>query len=400
MADNLNQTPNANRVHIGFFGRRNAGKSSVVNAVTGQELSIVSDVKGTTTDPVSKAMELLPVGPVVIIDTPGIDDEGTVGDMRVRKARQILNKTDVAVLIVDGVIGKTESDDELVALFEEKSIPYIIVYNKSDLKSREKLGENEISVSAVNGTNIYELKERIAALAKSEEDDKRVIGDLLERGDVVVLVTPIDSSAPKGRMILPQMQAIRDILDSRAMCIVTQTDELSKALGALKEPPKMVVTDSQAFYKVKEIVPREVPLTSFSILFARFKGILAPAVKGAAAVEKLKDGDTVLISEGCTHHRQCEDIGTVKLPSWIQKHTGKKLNFEFSSGGGFPDDLSKYSLVVHCGGCMLNEREVIYRLKCARDQGVQFTNYGTLIAYMNGILKRSLEIFPDISKEI
>ncbi len=399
MAENFDQTPNANRVHIGFFGKRNAGKSSIVNAVTGQELSIVSDVKGTTTDPVSKAMELLPVGPVMIIDTPGIDDEGAVGEQRVRRAKKILNKTDVAVLIVDSTAGMDQSENELIKLFKEKAIPYIVVYNKSDLKSREKLSENEIAVSAKYGTNLFELKEKIAFLAKKEESEKRIIGDLLNRGDKVVLVTPIDGSAPKGRMILPQMQTIRDILDSNAMCIVTQTEELSSALAALKEPPKMVVTDSQAFYRVKDIVPEDVPLTSFSILFARRKGILKAAVKGAAMLERLSDGDTVLISEGCTHHRQCEDIGTVKLPNWIQKHTGKTLSFQFTSGGGFPEDLSSYALVVHCGGCMLNDREVLYRLKCAQDQNVGFTNYGTLIAYMNGILKRSVAPFPDIDAD-
>ncbi|MCH5317682.1 MAG: [FeFe] hydrogenase H-cluster maturation GTPase HydF [Eubacterium sp.] len=393
----INQTPNADRVHIGFFGKRNAGKSSVVNAVTGQKLSIVSDVKGTTTDPVSKAMELLPVGPVVIIDTPGIDDEGLVGELRVRRARQILNKTDVAVLIIDGAAGKSQADDEIIKLFEEKSLPYIIVYNKSDLKEYENLKENEISVSALTGANVNDLKERIAKLAKTEENEKRIIGVFLKPSDIVVLVTPIDGSAPKGRMILPQVQTIRDILDGNAMCIVTQTEQLKDALDSLKEPPKMVVTDSQAFSIVKDIVPESVPLTSFSILFANYKGVLKTAAKGAASVEKLKDGDTVLVSEGCTHHRQCEDIGTVKLPNWIKKHTGKSINFEFTSGGEFPDDLSKYSLIVHCGGCMLNEREVLYRQKCAQDQGVPFTNYGTLIAYMNGILKRSAEIFPDIT---
>ena len=392
----INQTPNANRVHIGFFGKRNAGKSSVVNAVTGQKLSIVSDVKGTTTDPVSKAMELLPVGPVVIIDTPGIDDEGLVGEMRVRRARQILNKTDVAVLIIDGVVGKSQTDEDLIKLFEEKALPYIVVYNKSDLSKQKDLKENEISVSAMTRENINELKERIAKLAKTEQNEKRIIGDFLDPSDIVVLVTPIDGSAPKGRMILPQVQTIRDILDGHAMCIVTQTDQLKAALDSLKEPPKMVVTDSQAFSIVKDIVPETVPLTSFSILFANYKGVLKTAATGAASVEKLKDGDTVLISEGCTHHRQCEDIGTVKLPNWINKHTGKSINFEFTSGGEFPDDLSKYSLIVHCGGCMLNEREVLYRQKCAQDQGIPFTNYGTLIAYMNGILARSAEIFPDI----
>ncbi len=392
----INQTPNANRVHIAFFGKRNAGKSSVVNAVTGQKLSIVSDVKGTTTDPVTKAMELLPVGPVMIIDTPGIDDEGLVGELRVKRAQQIINKTDVAVLVVDGSIGKSVDDDRLIGLFKEKSIPYIVVYNKSDLKKPVVLSENEICVSALNGENINELKEKIASLAKSEESEKKIIGDFLNEGDIVVLVTPIDGSAPKGRMILPQVQTIRDILDAGAVCAVTQTEQLAETLATLKQRPRMVVTDSQAFSVVKDIVPESVALTSFSILFANFKGVLKPAAKGALALENLKDGDTVLISEGCTHHRQCEDIGTVKLPNWIRKHTGKNLKFEFTSGGEFPDELSGYSLVVHCGGCMLNEREMRYRQKCAEDQGVPFTNYGTLIAYMNGILKRGAALFPDI----
>ena len=395
----LNQTPNANRVHIGFFGRRNAGKSSVVNAVTGQNLSIVSEIKGTTTDPVSKAMELLPVGPVVIIDTPGIDDEGLVGELRVRRAKQILNKIDVAVLVIDGEVGKCGDDDELISLFEQKSVPYIVVYNKSDLKAHSVLADNEISVSAVNGANINELKEKIAVLAKTQESEKKIIGGFLNEGDTVVLVTPIDGSAPKGRMILPQVQTIRDILDSNAVCAVTQTEQLAQVLDSLKEPPKMVVTDSQAFSIVKDIVPQSITLTSFSILFANYKGVLAPAAKGALEIENLKDGDIILISEGCTHHRQCEDIGTVKLPNWIKKHTGKSLEFEFTSGGEFPDELSRYSLVVHCGGCMLNEREVLYRQKTAEDQGVPFTNYGTLIAYMNGILKRSAALFPDIFGE-
>lgn len=396
----LNDTPSANRVHIGFFGKRNAGKSSVVNAVTGQELSIVSQIKGTTTDPVSKAMELLPVGPVVIIDTPGIDDEGLIGGMRVKKARQILNKTDVAVLIVDGTTGKTQVDDELIKLFEAKNLPYIVVYNKSDLYERTDLEKNEISVSAKTKKNIYELKELIAKAAALEESNKKIIGDLLAPSDVVVLVTPIDSSAPKGRMILPQMQVIRDVLDNHSMCIVTQTEQLADALNALKEPPKMVVTDSQAFGKVKEIVPESILLTSFSILYARYKGVIETTCKGAASIEKLNDGDIVLIAEGCTHHRQCEDIGTVKLPDWIKKHTGKQLQFEFTSGGEFPDDFSRYSLVVHCGGCMLNEREVRYRQKCAEDAGIPFTNYGTIIAYMNGILERSIQVFPKLLKQI
>ncbi|MGN0479883.1 MAG: [FeFe] hydrogenase H-cluster maturation GTPase HydF [Hominenteromicrobium sp.] len=392
---NLNQTPSANRVHIAFFGRRNAGKSSVVNAVTGQALSIVSDVKGTTTDPVQKAMELLPLGPVVIIDTPGIDDEGDVGMLRVQRARQVLNKTDVAVLVVDGSIGKTAEDEALCALFAKKGVPYITVYNKSDLTAVQTLGENEMAVSALTGEHIHELKEKIAALAKDGENHKVILGDLLEPGDHVVLVTPIDSSAPKGRMILPQVQAIRDILDAQATCAVTQVEELPGVLAGLKTPPKLVVTDSQAFGKVKRIVPESVPLTSFSILFARYKGVLETAVRGAAALERLGDGDRILISEGCTHHRQCEDIGTVKLPGWIRQHTGKTFDFAFTSGGAFPEDLTPYALVVHCGGCMLNEREMQYRQSLAEESGVPYTNYGILIAYMNGILKRSLEPFAE-----
>lgn len=400
MGNDLNQTPSANRVHIGFFGLRNAGKSSVVNAVTGQDLSIVSEMKGTTTDPVTKAMELLPVGPVVIIDTPGMDDCGEVGELRVKKARQILNKTDVAVLVVDGTVGLQDADRELLGLIEAKEIPHLIVYNKCDLTEYPVGGEQEITVSALAKINIEELKERIAQLAKGNESKKAVVHDLLKPSDIVVLVTPIDSSAPKGRMILPQVQTIRDILDGKALCIVTQTEQLADALAALKEPPKLVVTDSQAFGKVKQIVPESVRLTSFSILFARYKGILKTAVEGAAALSHLKDGDLVLISEGCTHHRQCEDIGTVKLPGWVKEFTGKEIQFAFTSGVEFPDDLSPYALIIHCGGCMLNEREVRYRLKCAEDQQIPFTNYGTAIAHMNGILKRSLEIFPDLEEKL
>jgi [FeFe] hydrogenase H-cluster maturation GTPase HydF len=400
MANNLNETPAANRLHIAFFGRRNAGKSSVVNAVTGQNLSIVSDVKGTTTDPVSKAMELLPIGPVLIIDTPGIDDDGLVGELRVKKAKQILNKADVAVLVVDGSAGKTEFDEELIGIFQDKNIPYIVAYNKSDLKLQDNLSKNEIAVSALNGSNIYELKEKIATYAKQENNTKRIIGDLLNPTDTVVLVTPIDGSAPKGRMILPQVQTIRDILDANAVCITVQPDQLLFALESLKVNPKLVVTDSQVFGKVKSLVPDEILLTSFSILMAAFKGFLKPAVQGAANIEKLKNGDFVLISEGCTHHRQCEDIGTVKLPEWLKRYTGKELSFQFTSGGDFPENLKKYALVVHCGGCMLNEKEMLYRQKSAENQNVPFTNYGTAIAYMNGILKRSLEIFPEIQNKI
>lgn len=400
MADNLNQTPNANRVHIAFFGKRNAGKSSIVNAVTGQNLSIVSDVLGTTTDPVSKAMEILSLGPVVIIDTPGIDDSGDVGELRVQKAKQILNKTDVAVLVVDSVNGKTNSDEELIAVFIEKSIPYIVVYNKSDLKTIENLAENEVSVSAKTGGNINALKDKIALFGNKEKNTKCIICDKLEKSDVVILVTPIDASAPKGRMILPQVQTIRDILDAYAVSITVQPEQLSFIIDNLKAKPKLVITDSQVFEQVKSLVPDDIPLTSFSILMAEFKGILETAVKGAASIENLKNGDIVLISEGCSHHRQCEDIGTVKLPKWLEKYTDKELVFEFTSGGEFPEDLNKYALIIHCGGCMLNEKEMLYRQKKAENLKIPFTNYGTAIAYMNGILKRSLEIFPEIQNEI
>ncbi|WP_419024902.1 [FeFe] hydrogenase H-cluster maturation GTPase HydF [Emergencia sp.] len=400
----FNGTPNANRLHISFFGRRNAGKSSVVNAVTGQDLSIVSEVKGTTTDPVKKAMELLPLGPVVIIDTPGIDDDGQVGDKRVAKSYQVLSKTDVAVLVIDNFVGPAAEDLELINLFKKKNIPYIAALNKVDLDMESLMtgedgdGEEQyefptVLVSALTGQGITELKEKIAEIAKPLSTDKRLIGDKITDRDVVVLVTPIDASAPKGRMILPQVQTIRDILDNHAISVVTQVAELTSCLNALKEPPALIITDSQAFHQVKEIVPDSIPLTSFSILFARFKGILDTAVHGARYLNQLEDGDIVLISEGCTHHRQCEDIGTVKLPGWIEEYSGRKLLFEFTSGGQFPQELSKYALVVHCGGCMLNEREMVYRQGLAEEQGVPFTNYGTLIAHINGILDRSLEIF-------
>lgn len=392
MAANLNQTPSADRPHIAFFGKRNAGKSSVVNAFTGQELSIVSDYKGTTTDPVKKAMELLPLGPVVIIDTPGIDDDGKVGEMRVKRAYKTLNLTDIAILVIDSTAGKTDEDEKLIELFLKKDIPYIVVYNKSDIAEAVISNENEIQVSALTGKNIDELKNRVGNLIKSESNNKKIVSDLLSEEDIVILVTPIDTSAPKGRMILPQVQTIRDILDKQSICIVTQTEQLSKTLSSLNKKPKLVVTDSQVFGKVKDILPEDIPLTSFSILFARFKGLLKDAVSGVKTLEKLSDGDAVLICEGCTHHRQCEDIGTVKLPKWIENYTDKKLKFEFTSGGEFPENIKKYALIVHCGGCMLNEREIRYRNKCANDAGVPITNYGTLIAYMNGILERSIEI--------
>lgn len=391
----LNSTPSAERTHIGFFGMRNAGKSSVVNAVTGQALSIVSDVKGTTTDPVQKAMELLPLGPVVIIDTPGLDDEGALGEQRVQRAWRELNKCDVAVLVIDAAVGMQPQDTALLEHIERKGVPHLVVFNKSDLAAPPELDADALAVSAKTGDGIHALKERIAALAV-RPDEKRVLGDLISPEDVIVLVTPIDSSAPKGRMILPQVQAIRDTLDSAASCVVTQPEQLTGVLNALKAPPKLVVTDSQAFGTVKDLVPESIPLTSFSILFARYKGILETAVDGVRRIAELRNGDTVLISEGCTHHRQCEDIGTVKLPRWLGEMTGRKLNFAFTSGREFPEDLSPYALIVHCGGCMLNEREMRYRRKCAEDQGVPFTNYGTLIAQRTGILRRSLAVLADV----
>lgn len=403
----LNSTPSANRVHIGFFGRRNAGKSSVVNAVTGQELAVVSDTKGTTTDPVYKSMELLPMGPVMIIDTPGFDDEGTLGELRVRKTKQVLNKTDVAVLVVDGTEGKKQCDEELISLFQKKEIPYVVVYNKLDLLSdkEEKNGlpeidANEMYVSALNGTGIYELKEKIGKTVSTDDLKLQIVGDIIHPSDFVVLVVPIDKAAPKGRLILPQQQTIRDILEADATAVVVKEYELKETLEHLGKKPALVITDSQVFAKVSADVPEDIPLTSFSILMARYKGFLEAAVQGVAAIEKLQDGDTVLIAEGCTHHRQCDDIGSVKIPRWLRNYTGKKIEIETSSGTEFPEDLSKYALVIHCGGCMLNEREVKYRMKCALDQGVPFTNYGITIAYMQGILKRSIQIFPYLAEKL
>ena len=392
----LNATPSANRVHIGFFGCRNAGKSSVVNAVTGQELCIVSDTKGTTTDPVQKAMELLPLGPVVIIDTPGYDDEGELGLLRVRRTKQVLNKTDVAVLVVDAAVGLRSFDEELLALFEAKQIPHCLVYNKCDLCA-PPAGSNALHVSAATGAGIHELKETIARLAVKEGEEPKLVGDLIQPGDFVVLVTPIDESAPKGRLILPQQQVIRDILDHHAMSIVVQDTELADTIAKLGTKPSMVITDSQVFAKAAADTPQDIPLTSFSILMARYKGLLETAVRGAAAIHSLCDGDKVLISEGCTHHRQCEDIGTVKLPRLLKKVTGKEILFDTSSGSDFPEDLSGYKLVIHCGGCMLPGREVLYRMKCAADQGVPMTNYGIALAHLQGILKRSIAIFPDLA---
>ena len=393
----LNSTPVSERVHIGFFGRRNAGKSSVVNAVTNQQISVVSDVKGTTTDPVTKTMELLPMGPVVIIDTPGFDDEGALGEQRVKRTKEVLNRVDVAVLIVDSTVGKTAADNDLVGIFKSKQIPYVIAYNKCDLTDTRF--DDGLAVSATENININLLKETIARLGKTG-NDRVICSDLVNEGDLVVLVIPIDTAAPKGRLILPQQQTIRDILDAGASALVVRDTELSSLLGTVGADPKLVITDSQVFNKVKDIVPETIPLTSFSILMARYKGFLETAVKGAAAIDTLRDGDKVLIAEGCTHHRQCDDIGTVKIPRWLKARTQKDIIIETASGKGFPDDLSPYKLIIHCGGCMLNEKEVSYRRKFAEDSGVPFTNYGTAIAYMQGILKRTLSVFPDIQKLI
>lgn len=392
----LQDTPSAERVQIGFFGCRNAGKSSLVNAVTNQEMAVVSPVKGTTTDPVTKAMELLPLGPVLIIDTPGIDDEGGLGEQRVKRTKQILNRIDCAVLVVDSVAGKTKADEELLNLFQEKQIPFLVAYNKSDLQMPILSGKNEVAVSALQKTGIEELKERIAALGKENQKERMLVRDLVKAEDLVVLVTPIDSSAPKGRLILPQQQTIRDLLEADAIPVVTKVNTLKTTLESLAKKPAMVITDSQAFAQVSKDTPLDIPLTSFSILMARYKGFLEGAVQGVAAIETLQDGDKVLICEGCTHHRQCEDIGTVKIPRWLRQHTGKELELVHTSGKDFPEDLSPYRLVIHCGGCMLNEREVAYRQKCAADAGIPFTNYGIAIAYMTGILKRSIEIFPKL----
>lgn len=388
----LNSTPSAERIHIGFFGLRNAGKSSLVNAVTGQSLSVVSDVKGTTTDPVKKAMELLPLGPVVIIDTPGIDDEGELGELRIKKAMESLSRTDIAVLVTDSAKELTGTEKALLERFKEKNIHYIIANNKSDLLSAvPQSGENEIYVSALSGENINELKELIARLAEKNKKERPLVRDLLKAGDKVVLVIPIDKAAPKGRLILPQQMTLRDILDCGAVAVTCRDTELRDTLDALKEKPRLVITDSQAFGFVSKLVPEDIPLTSFSILMARYKGDLNTLVEGASVLSKLKDGDKVLISEGCTHHRQCDDIGTVKMPRWIEDFSGCKPEFHFTSGGEFPVDLSSFRLVVHCGGCMLNEKEMKSRSERCRGQNVPIVNYGVAIAHMNGILKRSLE---------
>lgn len=425
----MNDTPGSERIHISFFGRRNAGKSSLVNAVTGQNLAVVSDVKGTTTDPVSKSMELLPLGPVLIIDTPGFDDEGELGELRVKKTKQVLNKTDIALLCVDSTVGMTGCEEELIRLFEEKEIPYLVVFNKADLvetgipaavpgdaagtewesqtdssgskaQKQEKELPKKIYVSATNHTNITELKELIGSTVHVQNERLRICGDLIEPGDFVVLVTPIDSAAPKGRMILPQQQTIRDVLEADGVAVVIKEDRLKETLAGCAVKPKLVITDSQAFQKVAQDTPDDILLTSFSILMARYKGFLRLAVQGASMIGKLKDGDKILIAEGCTHHRQCADIGTVKLPRWLGEFTGKQLVYETCSGTEFKENLEQYALIIHCGGCMLNEREIRWRMKTAQDAGVPVTNYGTAIAYMKGILERSLRPLPDYLKEL
>ena len=404
----MNQTPASERVHISFFGKRNAGKSSIINAVTGQDLAIVSSVRGTTTDPVYKTMELLPLGPVMIMDTPGIDDEGELGALRVRKSYQVLNKTDIAILVVDSTTGKGEEELALIHRFHKKGIPYLVVYNKIDLLSGEEIKDlamsvrpGEVLVSAADGMNIQELKEKIATLKPEDTHKYPLIQDLIEPLDLVILVVPIDKAAPKGRLILPQQQTIRDILERGALSLVVRDTELKSTLDHFLSQgvcPKLVVTDSQAFARVSKDVPENITLTSFSILFSRYKGELETQLEGVAALSSIQDDDRILIAEGCTHHRQCGDIGTCKIPDWIRNYTGKKPVFEFTSGTEFPDDVSSYKMVVHCGGCMLNEREMKYRIACCHDQGVPITNYGLLIAQVTGILKRSLGPFPEMQK--
>lgn len=394
----LSQTPSSERLHIGFFGMRNAGKSSLVNAVTGQALSLVSDVKGTTTDPVKKAMELLPLGPVVIVDTPGMDDEGTLGEMRVSRAKAMLDMVNIAVLVVDGGQGMQAEDRELLALIEKKKLPHVICRNKCDLlEARPALADGEIYVSAATGEGVEALKERLGRFAGAKAE-KKIVADLLNPGDLALLVVPVDESAPKGRLILPQQQTIRELLDHHMTAVVCQDTEVEKTLSMLAVKPKIVITDSQAFGRVAKDVPQDILLTSFSILFARYKGSLPMLLRGAAALGRLRDGDRVLIAEGCTHHRQCNDIGTVKMPGWIAQFTGKELKYEFCSGGEFPQDLAEYALVVHCGGCTLTEQMMKARLGRAKEAGVPVVNYGMAIAHMHGILKRSLQVFPDAAK--
>ena len=402
----LNATPSSERVHIGIFGKRNAGKSSLINAITGQNLAIVSEAKGTTTDPVYKAMELLPLGPVMIIDTPGIDDEGVLGSLRIQKAYQVLNKTDIALVIIDAAVGPSAEDLRLIERINTKKIPLLIVINKCETINEDKKTAYQallsngklLFVSAEQKLNIFELKEAIAQTVPADENKAQIVADLLSPSDFVVLVVPIDSAAPKGRLILPQQQTIRDILEADAAAIVVKENELTNTLQNLGKRPKLIITDSQVFKKVAAETPADILLTSFSILFARYKGNLQTAVQGVTALDSLEDGDKILIGEGCRHHRQCDDIGTVKLPRWIKEYTGKNPEFIFTSGTEFPLNLSPYKMIIHCGACMLNEREMQYRIKCAADQNIPFTNYGITIAYINGILKRTVEPFLQIYK--
>ena len=406
----LNATPAGERIHIGLFGKRNAGKSSLINALTGQKLAVVADVPGTTTDPVLKAMELLPLGPVLMMDTAGIDDTGELGQLRVQKSLQVLNKTDIAILVIDSTIGITEEDRKMLQRIQNKELSCVVVFTKADADSADVTGTNQknifpasiphIYVSSTTGKNIWELKELLSHLVPQKKAPFPICADLIKPEDIVLLVTPIDSAAPKGRLILPQQQTIRDIIDRGAAAVITQENNVSNALENMKRPPVMVITDSQAFGKVNQVVPKEINLTSFSILMARHKGNLEQAVLGVAALKQLQDGDRILISEGCTHHRQCGDIGTEKLPKWIHEYTGKQFNFSWTSGTEFPTDLSQYKLIIHCGGCMLNEREMQYRYRCAADRNIPMTNYGLCIACIHGILKRSLSVFPDLAKEL
>lgn len=402
----MNTTPTSSRLHIAIFGRRNAGKSSLINALTNQEVAIVSDIAGTTTDPVSKAMEILPIGPVVIIDTAGLDDVGPLGKMRIRKTYEVLNKTDLAILVIDGTEGVTEFEEKILKAIREKNIPLIGVINKKDLLNHSQSQKKEwekrlnlklIEVSAKDKEGIEELKMAIIKKAPSDESVK-LVGDLIKAGDLVVLVIPIDKAAPKGRLILPQQQTIRDILDSGAMALVVKDTELEEAFNKIKDKPSLVITDSQVFNKVGTIVPSNVSLTSFSILFARYKGDLEELVRGVRAIKNLKDGDKVLIAEGCTHHRQEDDIGTVKIPRWLRQKTGKDLQFKWSSGMTFPEDLETCSLIVHCGACMLNRKEMLYRISYAKERGIPIVNYGILIAYVNGLFPRAIEIFKEAKK--
>lgn len=394
----LGSTVSAERVHIGFFGNTNAGKSSLVNKVTSQQTALVSEISGTTTDVVRKAMELLPIGPVMIIDTPGFDDESILGEKRIENTREALRTADAAVLVCDALKGKTPTDEKLEELFKERKIPYIIVYNKADLTETRK--DSLFYVSAITGEGIEELKKKLGEIIPKRSDKMNIVDSFVKKGDIAVLVTPIDESAPKGRIILPQQNVIRNLLDIGAIAVVTQVEELEVTLENLGKKPAVVITDSQAFGAVSKIVSEDIPLTSFSILFAKYKGVLDEAVRAVGKIEALKDGDKILVAEGCSHHRQCNDIGTVKIPNWIKKHTEKDIHFDFTSGREFPEDLKDYALVLHCGGCMITERDVMSRMEKAKEENIPFTNYGITIAYMNGILKRSIEVFPELNKLI